>query len=108
MPAEPLRLCPADPAPTVDALRDLPVAEPGRLIRQAELFRRLAVSDATGHRLRAAGKIGPRPIRLGAGCLRYDLAQVLAWFRHPRPDGSLHDARSWPAVWAQLQREGRR
>jgi hypothetical protein len=95
---------PADPVEAVredrDVERTLP-ADPFRLIRQADLFERMAVSDATGHRLRAAGKVGPRPVRLSG--VRFYLPEVLAWLQHRRPDGSLHDARTWPAVWAQLQ-----
>src|SRR5579884_1370239 len=88
----------------VEEPHHVPAADPRRLIRQTELFvGRMAVSEATGHRLRAAGKIGPRPIRLGAGVLRYYLPEVLAWLEHRRSDGGLHDAKTWPAVWAQLQ-----
>jgi predicted DNA-binding transcriptional regulator AlpA len=82
-----------------------PEAPVGRLIRQTGsdgLFARLAVSKATGHRLAAAGRIGPRPIRLTRTSVRYDLAEVLAWLAHRRPDGQLHDARTWPAVWAAI------
>jgi hypothetical protein len=91
-------------ATPVEDLRNNP--DPDRLIRQAELFvERMAVSAATGHRLRAAGKIGPRPVKVSGQVIRYYLPEVLAWLRHRRPDGSLHDAKTWPAVWAQLQRE---
>jgi predicted DNA-binding transcriptional regulator AlpA len=79
---------------------------PGQQLRQLALFRLLAVSKATGHRLAAAGKLGPRPVRLG-GCLRYDLREVLAWLEARRPDGTLHDAKTWPAVWAAMRRERR-
>src|SRR5579871_1861009 len=40
----------------------------------------------------------PWTVRLNAGCLRYDLEECLAWLRCRRPDGTLHDARTWPAV----------
>ena len=59
-----------------------------------------------GVRMLALGKIGPRPIRLSAGCVRYDLGEVLAWLRHRRPDGALHDGEGWPGVWAALCRNG--
>src|SRR5262245_32056171 len=78
-------------------------AATGRLIRQGELFQRLSVSKATGHRLVAARKIGPRAIRLAG--VRYDLEEVLAWLQHRRPDGSLHDQQTWPAVWQSLCRQ---
>lgn len=74
-----------------------------RLIPQAELFRdRLNVSKPTGHRMASAGKIGPRPIRVG-GLVKYLAEEVDAWLRNPRPDGSLHDAKAWSAVWAALK-----
>jgi predicted DNA-binding transcriptional regulator AlpA len=82
------------------------VADPGRLIRQAELFERMAVSEATGYRLRSAGKIGPRALKVGGG-IRYHLPEVLAWLQHRRPDGSLHDARTWPPVWEAKNANGR-
>jgi predicted DNA-binding transcriptional regulator AlpA len=81
-----------------------PLADHGRLIRQAELWQRLAVSPATGFRLASAGKIGPRPIRVGPGSVRYHLAEVLTWLERRLPDGSLHDRRTWPPVWAALQK----
>jgi predicted DNA-binding transcriptional regulator AlpA len=84
------------------------VEDPNRLIRQRDLFvNRMAVSMATGHRLTAAGKIGPRPIRVGSS-VRYFLPEVLAWLAHRRPDGQLHDRHTWSAVWTQLQRGGNR
>jgi predicted DNA-binding transcriptional regulator AlpA len=95
----------ADPTPSTDSALQ---AATGRLIRQNGpdgLFGRLAVSKATGHRLLASGKIGPRPIRLGSSSVRYDLTEVLAWLAHRRPDGQLHDAKSWPAVWEGLRRQ---
>lgn len=80
----------------------------GRLIRQPELFKRIAVSPATGARMKALGKIGPQPIRLSAGCLRYSLEEVLAWLNSRRSDGSLHDAKTWPPVWASLLKDRRK
>jgi predicted DNA-binding transcriptional regulator AlpA len=76
-----------------------------RMIRLAHLFAVLDVSKATGHRLLAAGKVGPRPIRLTPACVRFDFDEVHAWLSTRRPDGSLHDARTWPAVWEMLQRK---
>jgi predicted DNA-binding transcriptional regulator AlpA len=73
----------------------------GRLIRQTDLFRRMAVSDATGYRLASAGKIGPQPIRVGGG-VKYHLAEVVAWLAHRRPDGTLYDRQSWPAAWVRV------
>jgi predicted DNA-binding transcriptional regulator AlpA len=78
-------------------------APTGRLIRQAELFQRLGVSKATGHRLAAAGLIGPQKVRVGAGAVRYHLEEVLAWLANRKPDGTLYDARAWPAMWKSLK-----
>ncbi len=76
-----------------------------RLIRLADLFAAIDVKKATGHRLIGAGKIGPRAIRLTPACVRYDAAEVDAWLRHRKPDGNLHDARTWPPVWEMIQRK---
>jgi predicted DNA-binding transcriptional regulator AlpA len=78
----------------------------GQQIRQQKLFDLLDIGRATGFRLIASGKIGPKPIRLG-GCLRYDFAEVLAWLDHRQADGTLLDAKTWPAVWARLKKGGR-
>src|SRR5262249_46683182 len=97
------------PPPKHDAPALAIEAEIGRLIRQSELFERLAVSKSTGHRLIASRKIGPRPIRLGGG-VRYHLAEVTSWLGNRRPDGDVHDATTWPAIYASLRRRegGRR
>lgn len=91
-----------NPAPDARAV-ELPTS-PKRLIRLADLFALLDVSKPTGHRLIAAGKVGPRAIRLTSACVRYCAEEVDAWFSTRRPDGNLHDAKSWPAVWEAIQR----
>lgn len=104
----------SDSSPTESPVHGTSVeAKPGglRFIRQSgldSLFGRLAVSKATGHRLLAAGKIGPRSIKVG-GCVRYDLEEVERWLANRRPDNQLHDAQTWPAVWEAicLQKGGR-
>jgi predicted DNA-binding transcriptional regulator AlpA len=104
-------LVPHQEVPALDGAapsRAEPIPPTGQLIRQRELFGRLAVSSATGHRMVAAGRIGPRPIRLSRGCVRYDQEEVLAWIQCRRPDGSLHDAQTWPAVWASLRKSRRK
>jgi predicted DNA-binding transcriptional regulator AlpA len=78
-----------------------------RLIRLADLFALLDVSKPTGHRLIAAGKIGPRAIRLTSACVRFDGDEVNCWLSTRRPDGSLHDAKSWPPTWEMIQRKRR-
>jgi predicted DNA-binding transcriptional regulator AlpA len=101
MAAEPTASCVSDSSPAaVDA--------PGvgkRLIRLADLFALLDVSKPTGHRLLAAGKVGPRPIRLTPASVRFDCDEVSAWLSERKPDGNLHDARTWPAVWETIQRK---
>ena len=57
------------------------------------------ISRAHLHRLRAAGKIGPAPIRLGRA-LRFDRAEWVAWIGAKCPD-----APTWRAMRAA---EGRR
>src|SRR5262249_13445591 len=104
MSAEPLRI--HQPTEDGDVQTPPPPVEPTkRLIRLPDLFDRLAVSAATGHRLRAAGKVGPRAIRLGKGCVRFDLEEVLAWLGNRRTDGTLHDSKTWPAVWEAIGRK---
>jgi predicted DNA-binding transcriptional regulator AlpA len=76
-----------------------------RLIRLKDLFALLDVKKATGHRLIAAGKIGPRAIRLTSACVRFDAEEVDAWLSTRKSDGNLHDATSWPPVWESLKRK---
>jgi len=75
-----------------------------RLIRLRDLFAMLDVSKPTGHRLLAAGKIGPTPIRLTSACVRFDASEIDAWLSTRRPDGSLYDAKSWPPLWDMIKR----
>ena len=97
------------PAPTADApVRATTVKAPAvskRLIRLADLFALLDVPRATGHRLIASGKIGPCAIRLTPATVRFDAEEVDTWLSTRRPDGNLHDAKSWPAVWERIQRK---
>jgi predicted DNA-binding transcriptional regulator AlpA len=57
------------------------------------------IARATWHRLRAAGRIGPQPIRL-ARAVRYRRREVEEWVTAGCPD-----ARTWAAMRAP---EGRR
>ena len=75
-----------------------------RLIRLADLFALLDVSKPTGHRLLAAGKIGPRPIRLTSACVRFDADEVSVWLSTRKADGNLHDARTWAPVWESMRK----
>jgi predicted DNA-binding transcriptional regulator AlpA len=93
----------SDPAP-----KNPPVDTPTigkRLIRLSEVFKAIGVSKATGHRLIGAGKIGPKPIRFTSACVRFDVDEVSCWLETRTPDGNLHDAKSWPAAWAMIQRK---
>jgi hypothetical protein len=72
------------------------------LIDRSDLARRLSVGVSTLDRLRAANKVGPREIKFGG--VRFLLPEVIAWIATPCKDGSLHDASSWPPIWAVLQK----
>lgn len=67
------------------------------LVCAAELARLLAVSPATIHRLRSAGKL-PRPIPLSRGCVRWRRAAVEAWLAASESAGRLLDQREWDAL----------
>ena len=92
-----------EPASEAHAV-EIPAAR-RRLIRLKDLFELLDVSKPTGHRLIAAGKIGPRAIRLTSACVRFDADECDSWFSTRKPDGNLHDAKSWPPVWEAIQRK---
>jgi predicted DNA-binding transcriptional regulator AlpA len=78
-----------------------------RLIRLRDLFAMLDVSKPTGHRLLAAGKVGPRAIRLTSACVRFDAEEVATWLKARKPDGSLYDAKGWPPIWEMIQKKNR-
>jgi predicted DNA-binding transcriptional regulator AlpA len=102
MSAEPgLQIFDADTSATPTASTVKPAV---RLMKQPDLFALMSVSKSTGHRLLGAGKIGPKPIKLTPGCVRFDSDEVHAWLSARKPDGSLHDARTWPAVWEMLKK----
>jgi predicted DNA-binding transcriptional regulator AlpA len=69
------------------------------LIPDTEAARLCGIARATWHRLRAAGRIGPQPVRLGRA-VRYRRVEVVAWAAASCPD-----ARTWAAMQAL---EGRR
>jgi predicted DNA-binding transcriptional regulator AlpA len=78
-----------------------------RLIDRDGFAQRLSIGTSTLDKLRAARKVGPRPIRVGGG-VRFLLAEVAAWLSTPAANGELHDAQTWPAVWAALRTKGGR
>jgi len=100
---------PAPEIPASDPAHEARIVESAvgnkRLIRLKDLFDLLDVSKPTGHRLIAAGKIGPRAIRLTSACVRFCAEEVDAWLSTRRPDGNLHDTKTWPAVWEMIRRK---
>ena len=83
-----------------DTLRDQ-TRQPAELLSRDDMPTLLSVGMSTFDRLRAAGKIGPKPVELAG--VKFDRREVLAWLAHRDPAGELYDAKSWPAVWAALQ-----
>jgi predicted DNA-binding transcriptional regulator AlpA len=74
------------------------------MIQQQEVYHMLGISLPAGQRFASAGKIGPKPIRIGR-CVRYAREEVQCWIANSRADGTLHDRASWPAVWDELRRD---
>jgi predicted DNA-binding transcriptional regulator AlpA len=83
--------------PTAPHASDSPA--PPLLIPDAEAARLCGIGRATWHRLRAAGRIGPQPVRLGRA-VRYRRAEVERWAAAGCPD-----AATWRAM---VEMEGRR
>src|SRR5437879_4438994 len=77
--------CDNESSPTNAAADSLAAAVEPLLIDRRELARLLGIGVATLDRLRAAGKIGPREIRLGAN-VRYQLGEVREWLAVGAPD----------------------
>ena len=102
MPPDVLPLRPIGGDAPVTETRPVP-SDHARLIDREEFARRLTVGMSTLDRLRAAGKVGPRAIKCGG--VRFLLAEVVAWLSTPNPAGELHDAVTWPAVWAAVQKK---
>ena len=98
------------PLRLADAPSAGPSADPSdhnRLIDREEFANRLTIGVSTLDRLRAAGKIGPRAVRVG-GAVRFLLAEVVAWLSSPDRGGELYDAETWPAVWQTMEPKTRR
>jgi len=92
----------------LEAIRDLlrdQFRQPAELLNREDVASVLAVGVSTFDRLRAAGKIGPRPLELAG--VKYDRREVLEWLAHRDPAGDLLDAKHWPAMWASLQAKPR-
>jgi predicted DNA-binding transcriptional regulator AlpA len=98
-----LPLRPAEPGTPAADPRPGP-ADHARLIDRDEFARRASIGTSTLDRLRAAGLVGPRPVRVGGG-VRFWLPEVVAWLSTAAADGGLHTAETWPAVWAAAQKK---
>lgn len=70
------------------------LAEPA-LIPDTHAAAICGIGRATWHRLRAAGKVGPQPVRLGRA-VRWRRLEVIAWIDAGCPDGT-----TWAAIRAQ-------
>jgi predicted DNA-binding transcriptional regulator AlpA len=68
------------------------------LIDARELARLLSVSAATLHRMKAAGKIGPRSLALSRGCVRWRRETVERWIAASEAEGRLLDRKTWEAL----------
>jgi predicted DNA-binding transcriptional regulator AlpA len=102
LPLTPPETPPSDPlADLVAVLKDR-LAPPAALIAKDELAVMLVTTPATIDRMRAAGKLGPQPFRVGG--LKWDRAEVLAWIANPVRPGELADAEQWPAVRQMIER----
>jgi len=68
------------------------------LIDARELARLLSVSLATLHRMKSAGKIGPRELALSRGCVRWRRETVERWLSASEAEGRLLDRKTWKAL----------
>ena len=75
------------------------------LIDRSAFAAMLSMGDSTFDRNRAAGRIGPRPIRM-SGSLRWERREAEMWIANRNGD-ELYDAATWPGIWQQIQRNNR-
>lgn len=75
----------------------------GLLLTKEEFAALLRVGESTFDRYRAAGRVGPRTMRIG-GSLRWSRAEVEEWVKRPTPRGEFLDADTWPTVWADVEK----
>jgi predicted DNA-binding transcriptional regulator AlpA len=84
-------------------LRDRLVPPEGTIDRTAFaalLFIGLTAFDT----LRASGKLGPRPFKVGGSkTLRWHRPEVTAWLANRDHAGELYDATGWPPVWEAIR-----
>ena len=97
---EPVTL--ADVLTVLVSIRDTLAAPPSELIDRETLAAMLMLGVSTLDTQRAAGRIGPQPVRVG-GSIRWQRDEVAAWLRTPTASGELHDAKTWPHVWQAMK-----
>ncbi len=86
-------------------LLQLQTRQPAELLSREDVALLMSVGLSTFDRMRAAGRVGPRPLEFGG--VKYNRTEVEAWLRHRDQAGELFDAKSWPPVWASLQTKPR-
>src|SRR5262245_59914080 len=92
-PAEQPPVPAASPAPPITTATGN-TGQPPLLVPLAEVARLLSRSVASLHRDRAAGRFGPKPIKLGASVL-FSVAEIEEWIRAGAPD-----QKTWQAMRA--------
>ena len=75
------------------------------LIDRSAFAAMLSMGNSTFDRNRAAGRIGPRPIRM-SGSLRWDRREAEMWIANRNGD-ELYDAATRPGIWQQIVRNNR-
>ena len=78
----------------------MPELQPPLLVPDREAARLCGRSLRAWQRDRAAGRIGPRPVRIG-GRVLWRVEDLRAWTAAPRPDGQLMKRVEWAARTAQ-------
>lgn len=93
---------PSHLAALVELLRER-LAPPAVLLTRETFAALLDVGVSTFDRLRETGAIGPQPIKLAG--LKWHRDEVLAWLHNRPANSELHNAKTWPPVWASLRRQ---
>jgi predicted DNA-binding transcriptional regulator AlpA len=89
--------------PLIELLRER-LMPPSETIDRPGFATMLLLGLTAFDQLRATGKVGPKPFRVGGqNTIRWDRAEVIAWIRNRDASGELYDSESWPAVWTALQ-----
>jgi predicted DNA-binding transcriptional regulator AlpA len=102
---------PANPERLAEVLAEIvavvkdQLAPASALLSKANLAIVLGTTEPTVDRMRAAGKLGPVPFRIGG--LKWDRGEILAWIANPVRPGELADAKQWPAIKESLAKRNR-